>query len=252
MTELYSNAEDCNKLARVLYSKLKSKIEFYGSTHLEVISGKYHCLPRKAYKSYDEYKKDELLFSYKFLENGFLNIQVNDSIYKKASMGHKLAALSDLYEVISREYGEPTVFYTIKDDDENSINFEWAFIEKEETVDAFKNGTRFDDAEIDELIIIGAEKEKTGASYSLNKRTKEIISKTVGLPFEMLYLFDEFVEDFILYKKGKTMGYPENARIDGYPIATLEDIDSKISKLQEQSGPVKKLTPPKQNIPNKQ
>ena len=246
MLELYSKAEDCNKLAKVLYSKLKRKIEFYGSTCLEVISGKYHCLPREAYKNYDDYKKDELSFSYKFLENGFLSIQVNDSIYKKASMGHKLAALSDLYEVISREYGEPTVFYTIKDDDENSINFEWAFIEKEDTVEAFKNGTRFDDAEVDELIIIGAEKEKTGA-YSLNKRTKEMISKTVGLPFEMLYLFDEFVEDFVLYKKGKAMGYPENTRVDGYPIATLEDNDSKMAKLQKESGPVliKKKTPPR-------
>ena len=141
-------------------------------------------------------------------------------------MGHKLAVLSDLYEVISREYGEPTTFYTLKEDDENSINLEWAFIQKEETIDAFKNGCRFDDAEIDELIIIGDERQKTSA-YSLNKKTKEMISKTVGLPFEMLYLVDENVEDFVLYKKGKVMGYPENARVDGYQVATLESIEGK-------------------------
>ena len=130
---------------------MNGKIEFWGSTYLEVVSGKYHVLPYNRYNNFIDYRNDEVEFSYKFLKNGFLSIQVNDSAYKKFSVGHKLAVLSDLYEVISEEYGMPTVFYTIKDDDENSLNLEWDFIEKEETIDSFKNGCRFDDVVIDEL-----------------------------------------------------------------------------------------------------
>ena len=214
MKELYSSADDCLKLARLLESKLNRKIEFVGSVYLEVISGKYHSLPYEEYESFIDYRNDEVEFSYKFLENGFLSIQVNDSVYKESSMGHKLAVLSDLYEVISELYGNPTVFYKIKDDDENSINLEWDFIEKEETVLAFKNGSRFDGDEVDKFIIIGEEIcEKKTNVYSLNKRTKEMISKTVGLPFEMLPLVDENIDDFVLYKKGKVMHVPSNEKI---------------------------------------
>lgn len=226
MKELYSSADDCLKLARLLKSKLNRKIEFWGSTYLDVVSGRYHSLSYDKYESFLEYKFDEVEFSYTFLENGFLTITVSDSAYKKASMGHKLAVLSELYEVISEIYGEPTVFYTLKDDDENSLNFEWNFIEKEEIIEAFQNGNRFDDAKIDELIVIGAEDEKT-VTYTLNSRTKEMISKTVGLPFEMLYLVDENIEDFVLYKKGERIKYPEGARIDGYQIKTVESIYDK-------------------------
>lgn len=213
MAELYSNAEDCNKIAKILYSKLKSKIEFYGSTYLEVISGKYHCLLYNSYNSYDDYKKDELSFSYKACENGFLRISIGDVIYKK-SIGHKLAALSDLYEVLSEVYGEPTLFYTIEDDDENTLNLQWSFSEKEEDIQNFKNGTAFDDAEIDKLIIFGEIKERGGV-YSLSDTTRTLISRQVGLPFELINLIDENIEDFIKYK-----------------------IDSTTSKLQEQKGPV--------------
>lgn len=232
MKELYSSADDCLKLARLLKSKLNGKIEFWGSTYVDVVSGKYHSLPYDRYESFTDYRNDEVEFCYKFLENGFLSIQVNDSIYKKFTVGHKLAVLSDLYEVISEEYGMPTVFYTIKDDDENSLNLEWDFVEKEEAIETFKNGSRFDDGEVDELIIIGEEKEKT-STYSLNKRTKEMITKTVGLPFEMLYLIDENIEDFVLYKKGEVMSYPKDAKIDGYPIVTLESIKSEKRLLKK-------------------
>jgi len=225
MKELYSNADDCYKLARLLDSKLREKIEFLGSTFLEVVMGNYHSLPRNKYESFLEYRNDAVEFSYTFLENGFLRISVSDSAYKKASMGHKLAVLSDLYEVLSEKYGEPSVYFTLKDDEENSINLEWAFIEKQETIDAFKKGTMFDDAEVEDLIIIGEEKENT-SSYSLTNRTKELISKTIGLPFELIYLVDENIEDFVLYKKGERMSYPKDAKVDGYPIKTLEDLEN--------------------------
>lgn len=228
MKELYSNADDCYKLARLLDSKLRGKIEFWGSTYQEVISGKYHSLPRNKYESFLDYRNDVVEFCYTFSEDEFLRISVCDSAYKKASMGHKLAVLSDLYEVISKDYGLPLVFYTINDDDENSINLEWDFIQKEETIDAFKNGSMID-AEVDELIIIGEEKEKT-SSYSLGSRTKELISKTIGIPYEMIYLVDENIEDFVFYKKGERMSYRKDVKADGYPIKNTERNKTLIKK----------------------
>lgn len=228
MKELYSNADDCLKLSRLLKSKLKEKIEFMGSTYLEVVTGKYHSLPYNKYNNFIDYRNDEVEFCYTFLENGFLTITVNDTAYKKFTIGHKLAVLSDLYEVISEVYGMPDVFYTLKEDDENSLNLEWDFLQKEEAIYAFKNGSRFEDAFVEDLIIIGEEEEKTSA-YRLKKRTKEMIAKTVGLPFEMLYLVDENVDDFVLYKKGEKMNYPKNAKINGYSIMSFED-DKKLIK----------------------
>lgn len=225
MKELYSNANDCYKLARLLDSKLREKIEFLGSTYQEVISGKYHSLPRNKYESFLDYRNDVVEFCYTFSEDEFLRISVCDSTYKKASMGHKLAILSDLYEVLSEDYGLPLVFYTIKDDDESSINLEWDFIQKEDTIEAFKNGSMFDDAEVDSLIIIGEDEEKT-TCYSLSSRTKELISKTIGIPYEMIYLVDENIEDFVFYKKGERMSYSEDEKVDGYPIKTLEDLEN--------------------------
>ena len=209
MKELYSNADDCLKLARLLKDKLKEKIEFRGSTYQEVISGIYHSLPYNKYENFIDYRNDEVEFCYTFLENGFLSISVSDSAYKNFSMGHKLAVLSDLYEVISEVYGNPTAFYTTKDDDENSINLEWDFIEKEETIVSFKNGTRFEDAIVDKLIVIDDEI----TAYNLNTKTKEMISNTIGLPFEMLPLIDENIDEFLSYKKGKIMYVSEKEKI---------------------------------------
>jgi len=236
MCEVYSNAEDCNKIAKLLYGKLRNKIEFYGTTYQEVVSGKYHCLPYSAYESYNDYLKDELSFSYKFCENGFLRISIGDLIYKN-SVGHKLAALSDFYETLSEIYGMPTLFYTIRDDDENTLNMQWSFSRVEEYIQEFRNGTAFDDAEIDELIVFGETKVQNN-SHRLNDTTRMLISRQIGLPFEMIYLIDEHIEDFIKYKHGKAMWVPKDKKVNGYPVTTLEDANSKISQLQEPTGPV--------------
>lgn len=227
MKELYSNADDCLELARLLKNKLKEKIEFWGSTYQEVISGKYHSLPYNKYDNFIDYRNDEVEFSYTFSKGEFLRITVGDSAYKKFTLGHKLAVLSDLFEVINEDYGIPSVFYTLKEDDENSINLEWDFIQKEETINAFKNNCMFDDALVDNLIIIGEEITNT---YTLSKTTRELISKTVGLPFEMLSLVDENIEDFVFYKKGERMSYPKIAKVDGYPINKQQENVKKLIK----------------------
>ena len=199
MAELFSKAEDCNKLAKYLYSRLHNKLEFYGVTYQEVISGKYHSLPFNTYETLEDYKKDELSFSYKFCDKGFLRISVGDSVYKK-TIGHKLAALSDLYQELSELYGLPTIFYTTKDDDENSLTLQWSFSQKEKDIEEFKNGTAFDDAETDELIIFG--EQPTTSEFS--DKTKAYISNQIGLPVELIYMLDANIDDYLKYKHGQT------------------------------------------------
>jgi len=236
MSELYSNAEDCNKIAKILYNKLKRKIEFYGSTYQEVISGKYHCLPFKTYNSYDDYKSDEVSFAYKFCENGFLRISVGDAIYKK-TIGHKLAVLSDFYEVISEIYGVPTLFYIIKDDDENTINLQWSFVEKEQDIENFKNGTAFDDARIDELIVFD-EPTKQNDACILNDTTKKMIAEQIGLPFELIYLLDKNIDDFIKYKHGTAMSVYDEVKIDSSIAFESINEERKAIKKQDKNAPV--------------
>lgn len=219
MKELYSNGDDCLELARTLSKALKGKIKFYGSCRQEVISGVYYCQNWTEFNDYYEYKKSAVHFWYKFCAGGFLRISVGESVYEK-STGEKLAVLSDFYEVLSREFGNPTLFYTTKDDDEKCLNLEWSFVNKEETIQSFKNGTAFDDAEIDKLIIIG-EIKSTVNGFRLNDTSKQIISQSIGLPFELISLVDENIEDYAKCKFGTEITYPEDAKIDGYPITPV-------------------------------
>lgn len=219
MSEYYSKAEDCYRLAIKLKKKLGDKIDFYGSWYIEIPSGKYLSSYRK---NNGEYMFDGhyLPFYFKFSENEFLRIEVG-SHYSGSSLGEKMAALSDFYEVLSEEYGNPTVFYTTKDDDEGLLTLQWSFINKEEKIAKLKNGTYFDDAEIDTLIIFGESKENADG-YILSNKTKEIISRQIGLPFELLYLVDEDIENFVKHKKGKEMTIPAGAKIDGVPVTSFE------------------------------
>lgn len=219
MSELFSKAEDSHLLARKLKKKLGDKIDFYGPTYIEIPSGKYLSSYRRNNGEY-MFNGHCLPFYFKFSENEFLRIGVGSN-YSDSSLGEKIAALSDFYEILSEEYGNPTVFYTTKDDDEGLLTLQWSFINKEEEIEKFKSGTYFDDAEIDTLIIFG-EKKNNVEGYSLSDKTKEIISRQVGLPFELLYLADEDIENFVKHKKGKKMTIPVGTKIDGVPVTSLE------------------------------
>ena len=159
-------------------------------------------------------------FYFKFSENEFLRIGVGSN-YRGSSIGEKMAALSDFYSILSKEYGDPTVFYIIKGDDKEFLTLQWAFINKEEEIVKFQNGTYFDDAEIDKLIVIGKNKENI-ESYSFNDTTRNFISKQVGLPFELIYLIDEDIENFVKHKTGKEITIPQIAKIDCVPVTSLE------------------------------
>lgn len=207
MQEIYSKDKDCFELYKLLKKNLGNKIEYYGTPYTALFSGKYFSHYREPHSDIDYLFKRGIPFYYKFCRNGFLRIQVGTSIYRTASVGEKLAALSDFYEVLSEEFGEPTVFYTTKDDEEELLSLHWSFVNKEEDIEKFKEGTYFDDIETDELIIIGEPRQKT-EGYQLSNTTRKLISKKVGVPFELLYLVDENVEDFIKHKKGKELSLP--------------------------------------------
>lgn len=219
MKELYSNRRDCLELAKELNQKLGTKINFTGLFYQEVPSGKYHCLPYNRYESYQDYEKDVVSFYYKFCKDGFLRIGVGD-YNNRSSLGHKLAALSDLYGVLKEKFGEPTVFYTTKNDDENMLNFEWAFCDKEEVVKSFENGTVFDDDEIDELIIIDSEYSSYNGHLSESART--FFEENIGLPFLMQTLIEEDIEDYVKYKKGKKITCPDGVRVDFVEVTSLD------------------------------
>ena len=231
MQELYSNDKDCYQLYKMLRKKMGNKIEYCDTPYAELFEGKYFSHYREPHSDLDYLFERGLPFYYKFCKDGFLRIGVG-SYHHNTSIGEKLAALSEFYEVLSEKFGEPTVFYTTKNDDEGLLSMQWSFINKEEDIQEFKEGTCFDDAEIDKLIIIGEPKQKTDG-YQLNDITKKIISKHIGLPFELLSLVDENIEDFIKFKTKKELSIPEGEKIDGIPVTSSE---KKLSLKQEEKN----------------
>ena len=184
--ELYSKDEDCFELYKLLRKKLGARIEYYGTPYNSLFSGKYFFHYREPHSNIDYLLERGITFYYKYCAGGFLRIGVGTSIYHQATTGEKLVALSDFYEALKSEFGEPTVFYTTKDDDEECLSFQWSFINKEEELTKFKNNTYFDDAEIDTLIIIGDQPEN---------------NSELGLPIELTALVEENRAEYDKYKK---------------------------------------------------
>lgn len=214
MKEIYSNADDCYELARFLKKKMGNKIEFYGSVRLAVIQGKYFSHYREPHSDLDFLFEEGLSFQYKFCKKGFLRIGVGSLPPDKNSVGEKLAALSSFYEVLSEQYGEPTVFYTTKGDEEGTLSLHWSFINKEEEIQKFRNGSYFDDAEIEELIVIG-EPRTQNTSDQLSDTTRRFITRRIGVPLELIDLMDKNIEEFVKYKTGEKIPIPEEPRNDG-------------------------------------
>ncbi len=221
MSEIYSNADDCFELARHLKKKMNNKIDFYGSIYQEVISGRYFSHYRDPHSELDYLFEEGLPFYYKFCKEGFLRIGIGSFYPHNNSMGEKLAALSSFYEVLSEQYGDPTVFYTTKDDDEKTLSLQWSFANKEEDIQSLRNGSYFDDAEIEELIVFGEPRTQMNG-YQLSDATRKLIAKQIGVPFELISLVDENIEDFVKYKTGKEIGIPEGTKIDGVPVRSYQ------------------------------
>lgn len=70
-------------------------------------------------------------------------------------------------------------------------------------------------------------------SYKLSSKTKEILSKRIGIPYEkLIQMEDEEIEAYIEQKTGKKITWPKGAKVDGLPIMTMEDVDKKIDEWE--------------------
>ena len=66
----------------------------------------------------------------------------------------------------------------------------------------------------------------------MSDKTREIISRQVGLPFELIYLVDEDIENFVKHKNGKEVTIPTGAKVDGYPVTSYEKkLERKLRKI---------------------
>lgn len=184
MKDKYSNANDCYELTKLLYEKLKYKIKITTSPYVGVVEGEYNCFNYSNYQSHEDYLKDKVLFNYKYLKDEFLRISVG-SENDNHSLGHKLAILSDIYKVLRKEFGEPTLFYTVKEDKEKALNLQWSFKNKKDDIDKFLNNKCFDDANVAKVVVINNNK-----------------NNAIGLPIELLDMVKENIDDYVIYKKG--------------------------------------------------
>lgn len=70
-------------------------------------------------------------------------------------------------------------------------------------------------------------------SYELSNKTKELLSKIIGIPYEKLVqMEDEEIDAFIEQKTGKKITWPKGAKVDGLPIRTMESIDKRIDEFE--------------------
>lgn len=70
-------------------------------------------------------------------------------------------------------------------------------------------------------------------SYKLSSKTKEIISKRIGIPYEkLIQMEDEEIDAYIEQKTGKKITWPKGAKVDGLPIMTMKDVDKKIDEWE--------------------
>ncbi len=70
-------------------------------------------------------------------------------------------------------------------------------------------------------------------SFKLSSKTKEIISKRIGIPYEkLIQMDDEEIEAYIEQKTGKKITWPKGAKVDGLPIMTMKDVDKKIDEWE--------------------
>ena len=70
-------------------------------------------------------------------------------------------------------------------------------------------------------------------SFKISSKTKEILSKRIGIPYEkLIQMDDEEIEAYIEQKTGKKITWPKGAKVDGLPIMTMEDVDKKIDEWE--------------------
>lgn len=68
--------------------------------------------------------------------------------------------------------------------------------------------------------------------YSLSNETKKNIFENLGIPYEeFIKMDDEEIEKYIEERNGKKLSWPKDKKVDGLPIRTMKEIDTKIDSL---------------------
>ena len=193
--EKYSDMYDCFVLANKLRNnEIGKKMEFTSSIYQGILEGKYHIYPYEIYNNFIEYKNDALDFFIKYNQGHFLRLQIADSVYRH-SIGQKLGVLSEIYPVLKNFVGDATLYYTTKDDLEQTLSLHWAFSDKLEEIAKYQNDTAFDDTIIDELIIFDDEE---------NEDIKNWFENAIGLPIQLLQIVISNLDDFLTHKENLT------------------------------------------------
>ena len=70
-------------------------------------------------------------------------------------------------------------------------------------------------------------------SFKLSNQTKKMLSKRIGISYEkLIQMDDDEIEAYIEQKTGKKITWPQGAKIDGFPITTMKEIDGKIDEWE--------------------
>ena len=195
------------EIAEILIEKLKNKI-----TNITIMSEMINGYYKSPYNKKDEgvipfiirYKKDNNLK----IAIGYLHNDKNNG-----TSPENMAALSELYTVIREMFGEPTLF----EDSSYLIQLRWFFKDKDKVKQQYieryqkKSGL---------LIIFDNNINKESDN---NKIVKQIMERKVGLPFGLIKLIDDEIEEYIKYKTGRIVMYHSGDLIDGYPITSYEE-----------------------------
>lgn len=117
-------------LADKLKQNLEGKIVFYNQKH--ILNGKY--LSSYRMNNGENMSNGKCIpFFLDFSKHEFLKIVIGSNYYG-STFGEKMNALSDFYKVISEKHGEPTVFYTTKEMQDETLHLQWIFTNKKEKV----------------------------------------------------------------------------------------------------------------------
>lgn len=68
--------------------------------------------------------------------------------------------------------------------------------------------------------------------FSLSDKTKSIIEDEVRIPYDAIITSDIETLENELEETHGAITYPDNAIVDGYPIRTMEYVDSRLNEIK--------------------
>lgn len=172
MINFMSNSDDIVWLAYKLKEEMGRTISInkFG-LHNEILTGKYSSDLYAQYYGID--------FNIKFSADQFLRINVGE-IQQSRSYEEKIKALSEFYSVINKIidnnngiFKNPLAFYNVSSGKNKIPYLDWVFCNREEYEKELVNGTLFDDAVIEDLIIFDNVITKNECQNLISKKLKK-------------------------------------------------------------------------------